>query len=105
MRSAIVVGAGVGGLAVDGALARTDWQGTLLERDERLRPGGAALLLWPNGLRALRYLGLAAGLDAIATLVDRGGLRRPGGGWLRQTAPEGAGGQPYAIHGGDLHDL
>src|SRR4051812_6074042 len=105
MPSAIVVGAGVGGLAVAGALARTNWQVTLLERDERLRPGGAALLLWPNGLRALRYLGLDGGLDAIATPVDRGGLRRPGGGWLRQSGSDGAGGQPSAIHRGDLHDL
>src|SRR4051812_35679919 len=105
MPAAIVVGAGVGGLAVAGALARTGWQVTLLERAERLRPGRAAVLLWPNGLRALRALGLDSGLDAVATPVDPVGLRRPGGGSLRRTAPETAGGQPYVVHGEDMHDI
>src|SRR3712207_7548701 len=41
----------------------------LLERANHLRTGGAAVLLWPNGIRALRALGLADGLDAIATPV------------------------------------
>src|SRR3982751_6699074 len=105
MPSAIVVGAGVGGLAVAGAPARTGRQVTLVERAERLRPNGAAVLLWPNGLRALGSLGLDAGLDAIATPVERAGIRRPGGGWLRHTAPGAAAGQPYVVHGEDLHDL
>jgi 2-polyprenyl-6-methoxyphenol hydroxylase-like FAD-dependent oxidoreductase len=105
MRTAIVVGAGVGGLAVAGALGRTGWQVTLLERAERIRPGRAAILLWPNGVRALRALGLADGLDAIVFPVERPGLRRPNGQWLRQTAPEAAGGLPYVVHGEDLHDV
>jgi 2-polyprenyl-6-methoxyphenol hydroxylase-like FAD-dependent oxidoreductase len=104
MRSAIVVGAGIGGLAVAGALIRTGWQVTLLERDERIRPGRAALLLWPNGVRALRALGVGDGLDAIATPVERAGLRRPDGHWLRQAAPETAHGAPYVVHREDLHD-
>ena len=57
MRSAVVVGAGIGGLAAAGALARTGWQVTLLERGDRLRGDSAALLLWPNGVRALHALG------------------------------------------------
>src|SRR5512144_2054729 len=105
MRSAIVVGAGVGGLAVAGGLVRGGWQVTLLEREERIRPGRAALLLWPNGVRAMRVLGVDDGLDAVATPVERAGLRRPDGPWLRQTAPETAHGGPYVIHGEDLHDV
>jgi 2-polyprenyl-6-methoxyphenol hydroxylase-like FAD-dependent oxidoreductase len=69
MRSAVVVGAGIGGLAMAGALTQTGWQVTLLERDDRIRPGRAALVLWPNGVRALQALGLNRGLDAIATPV------------------------------------
>jgi 2-polyprenyl-6-methoxyphenol hydroxylase-like FAD-dependent oxidoreductase len=90
VRSAVVVGAGVGGLAVAGALARTGWQVTLLERADRVRPGRAALLLWPNGVRALQALGLGDGLDAIATPVPPTGLRRPDGQWLRQPGASGA---------------
>jgi 2-polyprenyl-6-methoxyphenol hydroxylase-like FAD-dependent oxidoreductase len=105
VRSAVVIGAGVGGLATAGALARTGWSVTLLERADRLRPGRAALLLWPNGVRALRALGLGAGLDAIATPVPHAGLRRPDGRWLVQPAQPGdpAAG-PVVVHREDLHD-
>lgn len=105
MRSAVVVGAGVAGLATAGALARAGWQVTLLERAERVRPPTAAMLLWPNGVRALHALGLGAGLDAIATPVRSTGLRRPDGRWLRQ--PDQAvpvGGTPVVVHRADLHD-
>ncbi|GII22134.1 FAD-dependent oxidoreductase [Planosporangium mesophilum] len=105
MGSAVVVGAGIGGLAVAGALGRAGWQVTLLERDERLRPGRAALLLWPNGVRALRALGLDEGLDAIATPVRPDGLRRPDGHWLRRSAADRSdGATPYVVHREDLHD-
>ena len=105
MRTAVVVGAGVGGLAVAGGLARTGWHVTLLERADRLRPGRAALLLWPNGVAALRALGLGAGLDAIATAVPPTGLRRANGQWLRQPGrtPDAESG-PVVVHREDLHD-
>ncbi|MBV1852398.1 FAD-dependent oxidoreductase [Catellatospora tritici] len=103
MRSAVVVGAGVGGLATAGALARTGWRVTLLERGDRLRADPAALLLWPNAVAALRSLGLGGGLDAIATPVPAGGLRRADGQWLAQPAPQGAA-APVVVHAEDLHD-
>lgn len=103
MRSAVVVGAGVGGLAAAGALARSGWQVTLLERAERLRADPAALLLWPNGVRALRVLGLADGLDAISSPVAYGGIRRPDGQWLVQP-PRAGGAGPWVVHLEDLHD-
>jgi 2-polyprenyl-6-methoxyphenol hydroxylase-like FAD-dependent oxidoreductase len=105
MRCAVVVGAGVGGLAAAGALARTGWQVTLLERAERIRAERTALLIWPNGVRALRALGLGDGLDAIGTPVRHGGVRRPDGQWLVQ--PGGATRErtlPVVVHREDLHD-
>lgn len=103
MRSAVVVGAGVGGLAAAGALARSGWHVTLLERAERLRADPAALLLWPNGVRALHALGIAHGLDAISWPVAQGGIRRPGGQWMVQ--PQAAAGPgPTVVHREDLHD-
>ncbi|NJC69848.1 FAD-dependent monooxygenase [Planosporangium thailandense] len=103
MRSAVVVGAGIGGLAAAGALARTGWQVTLLEQRERIRPAPGAVLLWPGGLRALRSLGLDEGLDAVATPVHTAGLRRPDGRWLHKGSPAD-GMTPYVVHGEDLHD-
>src|SRR5947209_15586378 len=110
MRSAVVVGAGVGGLAVAGALARTGWQVTLLERGDRLRGDSAALVIWPNGVRALRSLGLGEGLGAIASPAPSRGIRRPNGQWLVQ--PDGGlddddqdgPDSSLVVHREDLHD-
>lgn len=104
MRTAVVVGAGIGGLAVSGALARTGWQVTLVEKEDRLRPGRAALILWPNGIRALRALGLGAGLDGIGTLVPPLGVQRPDGQWLLQPGPATPADRPVVVHREDLHD-
>ena len=109
MRSAVVVGAGVGGLAVAGALARTGWHVTLLERGDRLRGDSAALVIWPNGVRALRALGLGEGLGAIASPAPSRGIRRPNGQWLVQPdAPlvdeDDGPDSSLVVHREDLHD-
>ncbi len=105
MPSAVVVGAGLGGLAVAGALARADWQVTLLERDDRLRADNAALLIAPFGVAALQRIGVGAGLDAVATPVPYRGIRRPDGGWLVEPEAIDAPDQtPLVVHREDLHD-
>ncbi len=105
MGSAVVIGAGIGGLAVSGALARAGWQVTLLERNDRLRGDHAALLIWPNGVAALQKLGLAGGLDAISSPVLDRGIRRPDGQWLVRPEEVDAGaGAPVVVHREDLHD-
>jgi len=80
VRTAVVVGAGVGGLAAAGALARSGWRVTLLERGDRLRGGGAAVIIWPNGAAALTALGLSLG--DISFPMHTGGIQRPDGRWL-----------------------
>ncbi|HEX6970093.1 MAG TPA: FAD-dependent monooxygenase [Micromonosporaceae bacterium] len=95
----------MGGLAVAGGLARTGWHVTLLEQDDRIRAGRTALVIWPNGLRALRALGLDAGLDAIATPLPDMGVRRPDGQWLVQPTGRVDERRPVVIHQEDLHDL
>jgi 2-polyprenyl-6-methoxyphenol hydroxylase-like FAD-dependent oxidoreductase len=106
MRSAVVVGAGIGGLAVAGALARSGWQVTLLERAERVRGDNAALLLWPSGVAALQSLGLAEGLGAITSPAPSRGVRRPNGQWLVQpdAATDADLEQALVVHREDLHD-
>ncbi|MFC0003229.1 FAD-dependent oxidoreductase [Micromonospora siamensis] len=104
MRTAVVVGAGLGGLATAGALARSGWRVTLLERADRVRPEPTAVVLWPNGVRALRALGLGSGLEAIATPLPDGGVRRPDGQWLVQPRPTPADRAPVVVHREDLHD-
>jgi len=104
MRTAVVVGAGVGGLATAGALARTGWHVTLLERTDRLRATGVALLIWPNGVRALHALGLGGGLEAIAFPMGASGIRRPDGRWLVEADSARDAEAPVVVHADDLHD-
>lgn len=104
MRTAVVVGAGLGGLAAAGALARSGWHVTVLESGDRVPVERTAVVLWPNGVRALRALGLGAGLDAIATPLPDGGIRRPDGHWLVQPRPVAPERAPVVVHREDLHD-
>jgi 2-polyprenyl-6-methoxyphenol hydroxylase-like FAD-dependent oxidoreductase len=103
-RSAVVVGAGVAGLAAAVGLIRTGWQVTLLERAERLRAEPTALLLWPAGVRALQELGAGHGLDAVSTPAPDRGLRGPDGQWIAQPGPAHGAEPPRLIHAEDLHD-
>ncbi|MFC5064731.1 FAD-dependent oxidoreductase [Actinomycetospora atypica] len=85
MGRAIVVGAGLGGLAAAIALERRGWEVTVLER--RAEPGevGAGIALWPNGLAALDELGLGAAVRAEGTVEGDGGIRDARGRWLTRT--------------------
>lgn len=102
MRTAVVVGAGVGGLAAAGALGRSGWRVTLLEREDRLRVTGGALLMWPNGLAALEALGLSLGDATYPALF--GGIRRPDGRWLFESPSESDGPPALVVHADDLFD-
>ena len=60
---ALIVGAGIGGLAAAITLRRAGWEVRVLERAQSPRELGFALALAPNALKALREIGLA---DAVA---------------------------------------
>lgn len=74
-RRAVVVGAGVAGLASAIVLSRLGWKVALLERRERLKGDDLGMILWASGVRALRALGIDATLDASGTPVDRFEIR------------------------------
>jgi 2-polyprenyl-6-methoxyphenol hydroxylase-like FAD-dependent oxidoreductase len=104
MRTAVVVGGGIGGLAAAGGLARSGWQVTVLERADRVPAERAALTLWPNGVRALHALGLGDGLTAIASPQSDAGVRRPDGRWLVRPGPPNPDAVPVVVHREDLRD-
>ncbi len=63
MQRVLIVGAGIGGLALVRALAGTDVRVDVVERAARLGAAGVGIVLHPNGMRALAELGLS---DAVA---------------------------------------
>lgn len=91
-RRAVVVGAGIGGLAVAGGLSAAGWQVTVLERAAELRPLGSGLALWRNALTALDYIApeLAAELRKKPTLQGLAGLRTADGRWVGRLTAETA---------------
>jgi 2-polyprenyl-6-methoxyphenol hydroxylase-like FAD-dependent oxidoreductase len=76
---AIVIGAGVGGLAAGVALRAAGWDVTVLERRPADRGAGSGISLWPNALRALAALGVDDLVTAGATLGGRSTVRTPRG--------------------------
>lgn len=83
-RTALIVGAGIGGLAAAISLRRAGWDARVLERASSPRELGFALALAPNALKALRDLGLADGVVAGGAEVRTFEVRRLDGGFLKR---------------------
>ena len=83
-RRALVVGAGIGGLAAGLALRHASWDIQIFERAKSPRELGFALLLAPNAMSALRELGLKDEVLAGGVVTRRGEIRRPNGDVLRR---------------------
>lgn len=106
-RTALVVGAGIGGLAAGISLQRAGFEVTVYEQAEEIRPLGAGLSIWPNGIRALRSLGLDRVVDEATTISGGGALQLADGTVLAEFEPEVIAeryGEPLiGVHRGDLH--
>ena len=73
--TALVVGAGIGGLAAGIALSRIGWDVRIFERAPQLRATGFALSIAPNAVQALDALGVGDAVRAIAWPVGEAELR------------------------------
>lgn len=80
-RRAVVVGAGIAGLAAAHALTEIGYEVRVLEREAELRAEGAGLTLWPNAIAALQAIGLddvvresTREISSAVTLTPAGGL-------------------------------
>ncbi|KAF8025124.1 hypothetical protein BT93_F2082 [Corymbia citriodora subsp. variegata] len=71
-RDIVIVGGGICGLATALALHRKGIQSSVLERSETLRATGAAIIMQPNGWRALDQLGVASRLRKTACAMESG---------------------------------
>jgi 2-polyprenyl-6-methoxyphenol hydroxylase-like FAD-dependent oxidoreductase len=82
-RRALIVGAGIGGLAAGVALGRAGWQVRIHERAASPRELGFALLLAPNAMAALEELGLAETVRAAGVPATRFEVRHADGRVIR----------------------
>jgi 2-polyprenyl-6-methoxyphenol hydroxylase-like FAD-dependent oxidoreductase len=94
---AVVVGAGIGGLAAAIALERAGVEPTVLERAPELREAGFGLVLSANAVTALQSLGLRDGVEARAARVTRAEIRNPSGDLLTLIDYQAHGWETYGI--------
>ncbi|WP_421504464.1 FAD-dependent urate hydroxylase HpxO [Erwinia rhapontici] len=62
---AIIIGAGIGGMCTAIALKRCGIDSEVYESVKEIKPVGAAISIWPNGVKCLNYLGMKDALRAI----------------------------------------
>ncbi len=62
---AVIIGAGIGGLTTGIALKQAGYDVEIYDRVEELRPAGAGISLWSNGIKVLNRLGLGDKMAAI----------------------------------------
>ena len=108
MTSAIVVGAGIGGLAAALGLLRAGQRVRVFEQVAALGEVGAGLSITPNAGKALRYLGLETELERIGSRPPAGCIRHFKTGAVLVALPQDQSreryGMPlYHVHRADLH--
>ncbi|WP_433011635.1 FAD-dependent monooxygenase [Kribbella sp. CA-294648] len=103
MRTAIVVGAGIGGVTAAVALEQCGRQVTVLERAPELGEIGAGISVWPGAVAVLEELGIK-GVEQVARAGESAGMRRWDGRWIVEAADLGVE-LPVMIHRAQLHAL
>jgi 2-polyprenyl-6-methoxyphenol hydroxylase-like FAD-dependent oxidoreductase len=96
--TALIVGAGIGGLSAAIALRQAGWHVRVFERASSARELGFGLALAPNAVRALRSLGIADAVLSRGFPPTRGELRRMDGSVLKRAhLPPNALGGPFTV--------
>lgn len=110
--TALVVGAGIGGLSAAIALRNRGWTVRVFEQASSVRELGFGLALAPNAMAATAALGIADIVKARAFEPRRGEFRRPDGTVVKRAEmPPGFLGGPmrvalrHALHGALLEEL
>jgi FAD-dependent urate hydroxylase len=106
---AIVIGAGIGGLTAGIALAQAGYEVEIYDRVAELRPVGAGISLWSNGVKVLNRLGLGQEIAAIGGRMQRMEYRAQTGELWNQIdlmpLAQQVGQQPYPVARRDLQTM
>ena len=68
---AIIIGAGMAGLTAGIAMRQAGYEVEIYEKTRKLRPAGAGISLWSNGIKVLNKLGLGKEVAAIGGEMNR----------------------------------
>ena len=66
----MIIGAGMGGLTTGIALQQAGYDVEIYDRVRELRPAGAAISLWSNGVKVLNHLGLGTAIAQVGGTMD-----------------------------------
>lgn len=69
MSKAIICGAGIAGLTAASYLKQIGYQVTVFEKFGELRTAGVGLNIWPNGVRAIRGIGLGDAYQQLSSVT------------------------------------
>jgi FAD-dependent urate hydroxylase len=107
--SVIIIGAGMGGLTTGIALKQAGYCVEIYDRVRTLRPAGAAISLWSNGVKVLNRLGLSRAIAAIGGQMDRMAYYSSSGETLTdfslQPLIEQVGQRPYPVTRTELQQI
>ncbi|MET7358343.1 FAD-dependent monooxygenase [Streptomyces sp. NPDC005562] len=105
---AIVIGAGIGGLATALTLRRVGMEVEIYERAPTLRPAGFGISVMSNAVAALRALDIDLGLEKRGQTILHTGIMTDKGRTLRslpvETAGDRLGAPSVAMYRGDLQE-
>jgi FAD-dependent urate hydroxylase len=105
----VIIGAGIGGLTAGIALTQAGYRVEIYDRVKELRPVGAGISLWSNGVKVLNRLGLSAEIAAIGGQMNRMEYRTQSGELLNDIplTPliQDVGQRPYPVARRDLQQM
>ncbi|MFM7613776.1 MAG: FAD-dependent oxidoreductase, partial [Synechococcales cyanobacterium] len=67
----VIIGAGIGGLVAGIALQKAGYTVEIYDKVNELRPAGAGISLWSNGVKVLNWLGLGDEMASIGGSMNR----------------------------------
>lgn len=106
---AIIIGSGMAGLTTGIALHQAGYEVEIYEKTSKLRPAGAGISLWSNGIKILNKLGLGEKVAAIGGQMNRMEYRNQYGDILNDInllpLVEQVGQRPYPVSRTDLQNM
>ncbi len=106
---AIIIGSGMAGLAAGIAMRQAGYEVEIYEKTSKLRPAGAGISLWSNGIKILNKLGLGKEVAAIGGQMNRMEYRNHQGEVLNDVnlipLMEQVGQRPYPVSRTDLQEM